>query len=85
MATTTTTEMQIKLNYDDGLTRTYKIPNVNYSYPSASIRSAVTAFNAEATVGGDTNLVFVSKDNGNCTGVESVTIIQTTEELIYGN
>ena len=85
MATTTTTEMQIKLKYDDGLTRTYKIPNVNYSYPSASIRSAVAEFNSRAVTGDDTNLVFVSKENGNCTGVESVTIIQTTEELIYGN
>lgn len=85
----TTTEMQIKLNYNDGLSRTYKIPNVNYSYPSASIRAAVANFN-DHTDGGESgnsrnSNIFRSRENGRCTGVESVTIIETTEELIYGN
>lgn len=88
MAVTTSTEMKIKLNYDDGDTRIYTIPGVSPSFPSASIKAAVTNFNERAIdldPNGRCAKVFKSKDGGSCSSVNSVTIITTEEEIIYGN
>lgn len=77
--------MKATLTYTDATERTYTIPNDNLSEEdAATIRAAVAAFNAQASVAGsNVYQTFVSEDGYPPSAITNAQIVITTEEVIY--
>lgn len=84
MATTTTT-MQVELTYTDYDTRTYKIPFQNNTAEGiAAAKTALRNFNQAAqTDGSDVKKTFISNNGASVASINSATLIQRTEDVIY--
>lgn len=84
MATTNT--IQLELTYTDYSTRTYKIPLSSYTSEGiAAAKTAIRNFNTAAgTADSSVQQTFLSEDGANVARISDATVINRTEEVIYG-
>lgn len=83
---TTTTNIQVKMNYRDYSNRTYKIPynREDTAESTAATKAAIQAFNTAAA--DPTSAVaqtFLSDTGATVAEITSATLIETTEEVLY--
>lgn len=84
MATTNT--IQLELTYTDYSTRTYKIPLAEYTSEGiATAKTAIRNFNtAASTAGSSVQQTFLSEDGAAVARISDATVVNRTEEVIYG-
>lgn len=90
---TTTTEVKVSYLYEDGTTKAYTIPNVDYeNLPNVKPRMILLnrAFGGDQTVSSDVatyaanmKRTFVSSDGATLTRIARGQVIETEEEVIY--
>jgi len=85
MATTETT-IQVELMYTDYSTRNYNIPFAEYTEGGVNAaKTAIRNFNtAAATAGSSVQQTFLSEDGAPVARISDATLINRTEEVIYG-
>lgn len=80
----TTTELQLKLEFEDGSTRLYTIPTVESGLTDTMVISRVNALNDGTNPDSSAfKSTFVTEDGDHCVSITSASIITTTEEEIY--
>lgn len=86
MATTTTTTIQVELTYTDYDTRKYNIPFESYTAEGVSAaKTALRNFNtAAATADSSVQQTFLSDGGAPVARINSATLINRTEEVLYG-
>lgn len=80
---TTTTSMNVELTYMDYAKRTYKIPYQS-GQTTAAAKAAIANFNTAAqTDGSDVRQTFISENGAPVASINSATIVERTEDVIY--
>ena len=87
MAAETTMTLSVGLTYTDYSTRTYKIPYRGTDDDSDlnTVKTRIRAFNTAAqTDGSSVKQTFLSENGAQVASIGEATIVERTEEVIYG-